>query len=138
MTEKHSFNHKRLVLARKRRKMTAIQVAEASGLSRIETGRNEPPADTVEALAKATRYPIGFFYAPETCELPAEAVSFRSLKRTSVREREAARAAGEIGVDVGRWLFDEFNLPDMGYEPDPAAAARALRQVRGGQLRVVK
>ena len=121
--------------------MTAIKVAEAAGisrvhLSRIESGHNEPTMETIETLAMAMRYPVDFFFVPDTCELPAEAVSFRSLKRTSVREREAARAAGEIGVDVGKWLIDEFNLPkpalsDMGYEPDPAAAARALRQAWG-------
>lgn len=141
MTTHGPFNHLRLILARKRRKMTAIQVAEAAKLSRvhlsrIETGQNEPTIETIEALAKATRYPVEFFFVPETYELSAEAVSFRSLKRTSVREREAARAAGEIGVDVGQWLADEFNLPepalpDMGYEPDPATAARALRQAWG-------
>ena len=141
MTQKPSFNHLRLILARKRKKMTAIKLAEAAGLSRvhlsrIESGHNEPAMETVEALANATGYPVAFFFMLETCELPAEAVSFRSLKRTSVREREAARAAGEIGVDVGKWLADEFNLPDpvlpdMGYEPDPAAAARALRQSWG-------
>ena len=141
MTLQEPFNHLRLILARKRRKMTAIKVAEAARLSRvhlsrIESGHNEPTMETIEALAKATRYPVEFFFMQETCELPTEAVSFRSLKRTSVREREAARAAGEIGVDVGQWLSDEFNLPDpvlpdMGYEPDPASAARALRQAWG-------
>lgn len=141
MTRHEPFNHLRLILARKRRKMTAIKVAEAAGisrvqLSRIETGQSEPTEETINALAKATRYPVDFFFVGETCELPAEAVSFRSLKRTSVREREAARAAGEIGVDVGQWLSEKFNLPepalpDMGYEPDPETAARALRQAWG-------
>lgn len=141
MTRHESFNHRRLILARKRRKMTAIEVATSAGisrvqLSRIETGKSAPTEETIDALAMATRYPAEFFFVGETYELPAEAVSFRSLKRTSVREREAARAAGEIGMDVGQWLAKEFNLPepdlpDMGYEPDPEAAARALRQEWG-------
>jgi Zn-dependent peptidase ImmA (M78 family)/DNA-binding XRE family transcriptional regulator len=141
MNERSPFNHLRLVLARKRRKMTAIELAIAAGisrvhLSRIERGQSEPNPETVDALAEATRYPHGFFFLDGMCSLPAEAVSFRSLKKTSVRERDAARAAGEIGVDVGKWLLDEFNLPepalpDMSHDPDPATASRALRQEWG-------
>lgn len=141
MNNGHQFNHLRLLIARKRRKLTAIKLAEMAGLSRvhlsrIETGRNEPSEDTVADLARALRYPMNFFFLGETNELPAEAVSFRSLKSTSVREREAARAAGEIGVDVGRWLEASFNLPepalpDMSFERQPEAAARMLRQEWG-------
>ena len=63
MTRHEPFNHLRLILARKRRKMTAIKVAEAAGisrvqLSRIETGQSEPTDETINALAKATRYPV--------------------------------------------------------------------------------
>ena len=118
--------------------MTAIQVAEAAELSRvqlsrIESGHSEPLIETVKALSKAIDYPVGFFYRPEVHEISPDSVSFRSLKRTSVREREAARAAGEIGVDVNQWLTKNFNLPetdilDLSYQSDPAVSAHVLRQ----------
>ena len=141
MSQNKSFNPLRLVLARKRRKMTIIQVAEATGLSRVhlsrlEAGQNEPAMETIVALARTMRYPPEFFFQQDSYQLPAESVSFRSLKRTSVRERDAARAMGEIGIDVSKWLFEQFNLPepalpDLGYQTVPESAARTLRQAWG-------
>ena len=141
MTAHSLFNHNRLILARKRRKMTAIQLADGSGLSRvhlsrIENGKITPTNETIRALAEVLAYPEMFFFKETSYELPAEVVSFRSLKRTSVRERDAARAAGEIGIDVANWLDVEFNLPepdlpDLSHEPDPEGAACSLRQYWG-------
>ena len=141
MSRRGPFNPARLVLARKRRKMTAVALAAEAGLtsvhlSRLEKGRSEPMADTVEALAKALGYPEEFFFLPDVSGVLGDAVSFRSLKSASVREREAARAAGELGVDVAHWLDQNFalpepDLPDLTFMSEPEAAARALRQEWG-------
>lgn len=53
-----------------------------------------------------------------------------------MRERSAALATGEIGIDVGNWLSEEFNLPepdlpDMSYDSHAETAARSLRQEWG-------
>ena len=138
MTSALPFNHERLLLARRRRRMTAAALAQKAGLtrthlSRLEKGRNEPMPETLEALARALRYPTAFLTRPDAPEVDADAVSFRSLKSASVRERDAARAAGAIGVDVACWLDGAFSLPapdlpDLSFELAPAAAARALRQ----------
>lgn len=121
--------------------MTARALAKAAGLtpvhiSRLEHGENEPSADTVEALAKALRFPPAFFYAEDVDELPAEAASFRSLSSMSVRERDAALSAGVIAYLFEEWIAERFNLPtadvpEVREDATPETAARSVRALWG-------
>lgn len=134
------FNRKRFSLARQRRGFTGIQVAEISGLtpvtiSRLESGQTRNPDEaTVEKLALALNYPISFFSKTDDPEeLEVETVSFRSLKKMNSREREAALAAGALGLELYDWVEQEYKLPvpdllDLGSINDPEGAARLLRQ----------
>lgn len=132
------FNGERLKVARFRRKLSGKGLAEAADLtavtvSKIENG-HQPERDTAERLAKALGYSVDFFYLdyPETLE--ARAVSFRSLKKMSAKERNASLAAGSIGIALYEWIDQRFNLPepdliDLSKERErPAVAARILRQ----------
>jgi Zn-dependent peptidase ImmA (M78 family) len=105
-------------------------------ISRLENCDNEPDEGTVARLARALNYPIGFFYADDPDELDTTAVSFRSLTKMSAKERDAAIAAGRLGLELSRWLDREFSLPltdllDLSYEASPEAAAKALRSYWG-------
>lgn len=131
------FNPQRLILARKRRKMTARALAVAIGvspvtISRLENGSNEPEDDTVNGLAAALDFPRAFFFAKEVDELLAGAASFRSLSSMSAKERDAALSAGTIAYLFHDWVAERFNLPD-GDIPDvredatPEGAARIVR-----------
>ncbi|MEX1661384.1 helix-turn-helix domain-containing protein [Thioclava sp. 15-R06ZXC-3] len=132
------FSSKRLSLARKRRRLTAKGLAQKAGVSpvtitRLENGQNEAVPETVEKLAEVLGYPAAFFYKDDPSALTREAVSFRSLKSMSAKERDAALSAGEIGVEVFSWLEEQFNLPSLDLPPfdpelTPDAAAEALRQ----------
>lgn len=131
------FNPKRLVLARQRRKFTGKSLAEAAGISpitisRLENSDNEPDEATVDLLAKALNYPVEFLYADDPEELDTGAVSFRSLSKMSAKERNAATSAGRLGLELNRWVEQEFNLPrpeilDLSYEASPEMAAKSLR-----------
>lgn len=134
------FNRKRLSLARQRRGLTGIQLAEISGLtpvtvSRLESGQTRNPDDvTIKSLAKALDYPFAFFVGLDDPEvLEVETVSFRSLKKMSAKEREAALAAGSLGLELYDWVEKEYQLPapdllDLGSINDPEGAARIMRQ----------
>lgn len=131
------FNPSRLSLARKRRRLTGKGLAELSGLtpvtiSRLEQGINEPEPGSVECLARALEYPESFFFGDDVEDIPVEAVSFRSLKKMSAREREAAIAAGGLGLLVSDWMSAEFNLPPTDIPPldhrNAEQAAVDLRQ----------
>ena len=132
------FNYKRLSLARKRRRLTGKGLAELAGLSaitvsRLENGENQPDEETVAKLARALGYPAEFFADDDPEEIDTSAVSFRSLTKMSAKERDAAIAAGCLGLQLSDWVEREFRLPkpnilDLSYETDPEAAARALRQ----------
>ena len=134
------FNRKRFSLARQRRGLTGIQLAEISGLtpvtvSRIESGQTRSPdQSTIDSLASALSYPSSFFMQPDDPEeLEVETVSFRSLKKMSSKEREAALAAGALGLQLYDWIEQEYKLPvpdvlDLGSINDPEGAARMLRQ----------
>lgn len=130
------FNAKRLSLARKRRGLTGKGLAELADISavtvsRIENG-DKPEEETVARMARVLRYPMNFFYGDDPDEIDTEAASFRSLKKMTAREREAALAAGTLGLELNRWIETKFdlekpNLPDLSYETDAEAAARAIR-----------
>lgn len=132
------FNHKRLSLARKRRRLTGKGLAERAGvsaitISRLENGENEPDDDTVARLARALNYPTAFFADDDPEELDTSAVSFRGLTKMSTKERDAAIAAGSLGLQLSDWVAGEFSLPkanllDLSYETDPESAALSLRQ----------
>lgn len=135
------FNRKRLSLARKRRRLTGKGLAElarisAITVSRLENGENQPDEETIAKLARVLGYPIEFFSDDDPEEIDIDAVSFRALSKMSPKERDAAIAAGVIGLQLSDWVEGEFHLPepnllDLSYETDPEAAAASLRQYWG-------
>ncbi|MFN4277046.1 MAG: helix-turn-helix domain-containing protein [Ferrovibrio sp.] len=136
------FNRKRLTLARERRGLTGIQLAERSGItaitiSRLESGQTkQPDDDTANRLADALEYPVSFFFKVEPEELDAEIVSFRSLKKMNAKERNAALWAGSLGLEIYDWIENEYQLPtpsipDLRGNDDPENAARLVRQEWG-------
>ena len=139
------FNATRLKIARQRNKITSKELAELIGVSpititRIEKETNQPDIRTVEAIAAQLSYPIKFFYEDDINIISKETASFRSLKKMSAKERDAALAAGSLAQIFLNWADKEFNLPDIDL-PDfsqhytPEAAAREIREVWGvGEL----
>lgn len=135
------FNAVRMVLARKRRRMTGKDLAERSGLSamtisRLENGENIPDDTTISKLSMALEFPREFFFARDVDQIATDAVSFRSLSKMSAKERDAAISAGMLGLELSNWVEARFSLPkpnilDLSAESDPEAAARSLRQSWG-------
>jgi Zn-dependent peptidase ImmA (M78 family) len=135
------FNPRRLSLARKRRRLSAKALSEktqlaADTISRLENGSNSPDEATVTKLVQALEFPVGFFYASDPEDIDTGAVSFRSFSKMSARERDAAIAAGSLGLQLSTWVDDRFKLPnpnllDLSYETDPEVAAYSLRQFWG-------
>lgn len=135
------FSATRLGLARKRRRLTAKALAErtdlaAETISRLEHGLNQPDEGTVARLANALAFPVAFFFGPDTQAINTGAVSFRNFSKMSAPERDAAIAAGELGLQLNAWVEQRFGLPpadllDLSYETDPEAAAYMLRQYWG-------
>lgn len=135
------FSACRLRLARKRNRFTAKELAEKCGvsavtLSRIEKGLNEPARETIEAVARATNFPVEFFYGGDVDELDVKAASFRSLTAMTAKERDAALSAGSFAYMFSDWVSGKFNmpeadLPDLSHERNPANAARLIRDSWG-------
>jgi Zn-dependent peptidase ImmA (M78 family)/DNA-binding XRE family transcriptional regulator len=132
------FNHMRLSLARRRRKLTKKALAEALGcdqktIIRYESGFAVPPLDSMAALANVLQFPMSFFVGADIDEPTQESASFRSLSTMPARDRDAALAAGAFAFMLGDWVAERFSLPphdliDFKEDLDPEAAARMLRQ----------
>lgn len=132
------FSGERLRVARQRRRLTSKGLADKAGLtpvtvSKAENGHQVGQA-TVEAFAVALDYPIAFFYLEPPEQIQADTVSFRSLAKLGAAERDAALAAGSLGVALYDWVDEQFHLPvpdliDLNKERNrPESAARLLRQ----------
>ena len=135
------FNPRRLSLARKRRRLTATALAERAGLaldtiSRLENGSNSPDPETISKLVRALKFPEPFFFDRDPDDIDTGAVSFRSFTKMSAKERDAAIAAGSLGLQLSGWVEERFSLPnpkmlDLSYETDPESAANSIRQFWG-------
>lgn len=132
------FVGERLRLARQRRKLTGKGLAEQSGLSAVTISKMEnghqADDESIAKVANALAYPVEFFFLPEPELIEADTVSFRSLKKMGAAERDAAIAAGALGIALYDWVDQKFNLPqpdliDLSKERNrPEVAARLLRQ----------
>jgi Zn-dependent peptidase ImmA (M78 family) len=109
---------------------------EPSAITGFESSKYLPTEDTIDRIARATKYPKEFFFSDNDIELPqADGVSFRSMTRMTARQRDAAIAAGAIAYLLSDWLETEFDLPDVDLpdmtENTPETAALSLRQYWG-------
>ncbi|MFJ1913052.1 helix-turn-helix domain-containing protein [Streptomyces sp. NPDC088147] len=107
----------RLVLARKRRRMTLSALTKKSGISvrsltAFENGHKVPSPETLEILAEALGLPVAFFTASDVEEIALDTVSFRALSKMSALDRDSARGAGRIVVEINDWIERSFGLPE--------------------------
>ncbi|MGY1456871.1 helix-turn-helix domain-containing protein [Streptomyces sp. SS8] len=130
------FTPERLVLARKRRRMTLAALSRESGYSAqsitaFENARKNPSEETLSSLAAALRFPVSFFHAPPAPEMVPGAVSFRAPSKMSAAERDSALSCGAIAATLNLWMEDNFFLPqpDVPAYPElsPEAAAEQVR-----------
>lgn len=113
------FTPARLALARKRRGFTKKLLAEKAGLSLrsvtgYESGTQEPTEATIQQLAMALEFPVGFFSGADPQELSVGGASFRALTKMTATQRNQALSAGVLAVELSHWIEEQFQLPDVG------------------------
>ncbi|MEU7909549.1 helix-turn-helix domain-containing protein [Microbispora bryophytorum] len=130
------FTASRLVLARKRRRMTLAKLSQASNISvrsltAFENGHKSPSGDTLMSLAGALELPSTFFTASDLAEIPVNEASFRALTKMSALDRDSALSAGSFAIAINDWIEERFDLPpvDVPTFPhlQPEEAAELLR-----------
>jgi Zn-dependent peptidase ImmA (M78 family) len=129
-----AFNPTRLDLARRRRGLTKLALADAARISQsslvaYSAHKREPGPETIDRLAGVLHFPAEFFFGPTLEEPPVNGASFRALSRLTARLREQALAAGALAIALANWIDYRFTLqepsiPDYpGVEPEEAAMA---------------
>ncbi|MCX2728768.1 XRE family transcriptional regulator [Saccharopolyspora sp. NFXS83] len=130
------FTPERLILARKRRRLTLAALSRASDVSAqsitaFENSRKVPSDETLLSLAKALSYPVDFFYGGAHEEIQADAASFRALSKMSAIERDSTLASGAVALMLNSWIEERFRLPkpNVPTYPDcsPEEAAERVR-----------
>ena len=137
MISEAMFTPSRLSLARKRRGFTIIRLAAlvgvtAKAISDYEKREYPPSEETLERIAKATRFPKGFFFGSDLHEPTPDTASFRSMSRMTAGQRDAALGAGALAFMLNDWVKSRFELPapdllDLRDEA-PEVAAAILRE----------
>ncbi|MFF3400365.1 helix-turn-helix domain-containing protein [Streptomyces sp. NPDC002659] len=134
------FTPERLVLARKRRRLTLADLAGKSGVSAqsitaFENGRRVPTEDTLALLADALGYPAQFFAQRRPVDLQVDQVSFRAPSKMTAMERESALGSGALAMDLNAWVGERFRLPKPNLPTypgeDPEDAAERVRAAWG-------
>ncbi|MHA7682274.1 helix-turn-helix domain-containing protein [Cupriavidus sp. PET2-C1] len=139
------FNASRLTLARKRRGLTKTKLAQAVGvdlrtITGYEAGEFLPSEESVDKLAQALAFPGSFFVQDDADEPSPDAVSFRAMSKMTASQRDVALGQGALAFLLNDWLTQTFSLPgldlpDLGEDQEPEAAAYALRHYWGlGEL----
>ncbi|HWT30477.1 MAG TPA: ImmA/IrrE family metallo-endopeptidase [Propylenella sp.] len=107
----------RLRLARERRGLTLEALSRAVGvsaktLSHYERAILPVPLRLIAVLESALGLVPGFLQAEDLGVLEEHAASFRARRRMTAAERNAALAAGRLGIKFYEWVEERFHLPD--------------------------
>lgn len=138
MFDRSMFNPTRFACARKRNGLSKSQMAslidvDLKSVSAYESGSTVPREDVLQRLAAKTGFPREFFFGDDLEEPSPDAVSFRSMKKMTARQRNMALSQGAIANLVCNYIENKFELPrvdipDLRHERAPEAASEALRQ----------
>ncbi len=128
----------RLRLARKRRGLTKIVLADRIGVDRkmvgaYEAGESAPSEEVMARIASALEFPPEFFSGHELDEPSVESGSFRSMSKMRIPQRDMALSQTAFGIYFSDWLNKKFALPaaqipNLGRQPDPEMAAEFVRR----------
>lgn len=130
------FTPERLILARKRRRMTLAALSRSSHISvqsinAFEKGRKTPSDETLSVLAGRLSYPIDFFHGSPLDEMQPDAVSFRAPSKMTALDRDSNLSAGVIASALNSWIEKRFRVPspDVPTYPHlhPEEAAESVR-----------
>lgn len=92
----------------------------------------EPSESTITAFVNTLGYPEEFFFGDDIETIDPSTVSFRSLKKMTAAQQNAAIGAGQLGLIVNDYFEHHFKLPNLDL-PDlrgesPEEAAISLRE----------
>jgi Zn-dependent peptidase ImmA (M78 family)/DNA-binding XRE family transcriptional regulator len=128
-------------LARKRRGLSQLKLAsaidvDARSITAYENGEFPPSPETLGELAAALSFPEEFFSGDDLDEINADTPSFRASTKMRAPQRDMALSQGAIALAFNDWVEAHFempapDIPDLGREPDPEAAAVSLRMAWG-------
>ncbi|GGL98825.1 transcriptional regulator [Streptomyces fumigatiscleroticus] len=131
------FTPSRLALARKRRGMTLVELADRVGvsgqsISNYENARQQPSLATLSAISDVLNFPVSFFSAAEVDEIDAKSVNFRARSKLAASTRDAALAESRLAMELSHWIDERFKLPKVdlptpGRKMEPALTADYLR-----------
>jgi Zn-dependent peptidase ImmA (M78 family)/DNA-binding XRE family transcriptional regulator len=132
-----SFNPKRLTLARKRKGFNKIAFADRIGVDRksvqaYEAGKSVPSEETLSRIMGVLGFPLSFFFGDDLEEPSLDSGSFRSMSTMKASRRDMALSQAALALDLNVWISRKFELPhpeipDLGREPNPEAAAEFVR-----------
>lgn len=130
-------NPSRIRFARKRRGLTQGALADRIDVIRrtivgYESGEYPPASDALDRLVEELRFPREFFFGDDLDVPSMETGSFRSTSKMTAVHRDMALSQAALGVYFSQWLeqkleLPEADIPDLGRQPDPEAAAETLR-----------
>jgi len=139
------FDPRRLKLARQLRGYTRAELARRSGLSpaavsQYESAAHAPRSSTLAQLAMSLGVPVAFLANPGSPTLlpSVEDSFFRSLRRTTQRDRERAAALAGLAAELVRAIDGTVVLPsfdpptDLGLDAGAPldAAEHAAQEIR--------
>ena len=135
------FNPEMLILARRTREMTQLEVAKLSSVtrtsvSRYESGNLTIPDETLSRIAVILNYPISFFFRRTiTIGMGGGAIFHRKQQSLTVKKLYRAHALAEVrrleiaallkSLDMQEPFLSEYPV-DL-YDDDPEKIARSVR-----------
>ena len=135
-TEELTLTPTRLILARKRLRMTLTALEKVSGISRrsitaYENGHSAPTNETLMDLAAALEVSASFLAGPEVPATQVDNLSFRAMSKLPATQRDAAASAATIAMLIERYLSERFRLPSLNLpslpQLSPEEAAERVR-----------
>jgi Zn-dependent peptidase ImmA (M78 family)/DNA-binding XRE family transcriptional regulator len=129
----------RLRQARELRGLTQTALARQVGvhpsaIAQLETGRMQPSPAVLDALGRATGFPVAFFTRPSGPALPPGSLRFRARAALTARQRRQAWAYAQMLYELMASLAAQTEYPAPRLprlDSDPVAAATLTRQALG-------